>query len=63
MTRTDKDPNPSTTNVGNDDGRDIENNLSVDSLVETLRNKLEAGRGECIYRLGDPCKWSAHSSS
>lgn len=28
--------------------------LSVDSIVETLRKKLEAGQGECIYRLCDP---------
>ena len=29
--------------------------LSVGSIVETLRKKLEDGQGECIYKLCDPC--------
>lgn len=28
--------------------------LSVDGIVNTLRDRLEAGNGECIYRLIDP---------
>uniref|UniRef100_A0A6G1SM22 GTP-binding protein 1 n=1 Tax=Aceria tosichella TaxID=561515 RepID=A0A6G1SM22_9ACAR len=28
--------------------------LSVNSIVETLRKKLEDGQGECIYKLCDP---------
>lgn len=35
-----------------------ETSLDADSLVEKLRDKLEAGQGECIYKLNDLCKLS-----
>jgi GTPase len=33
---------------------EAQDSLSVDSIVETLRKKLESGQGECIYKLCDP---------
>jgi len=33
-----------------------ENRLSVDSILNALRSKLQAGHGECIYKLVDPSK-------
>lgn len=38
------------------DGQDSDGCLTVDEIVETLRNKLETGHGECIYKLVNPCK-------
>lgn len=36
--------------------RESDVGLTVDEIVETLRNKLESGHGECIYKLVNPCK-------
>lgn len=55
MTRTDADSRPTTAKADGDE-RDLENTLTADSIFETLRGKLEAGQGECIYKLSDPCK-------
>lgn len=34
----------------------VESHIDTDSLVEQLRDKLEVGQGECIYKLNDLCK-------
>lgn len=47
-------PKPS----GQANGQHEEISLDINSLVETLRDKLEAGQGECIYKLNDLCKSS-----
>lgn len=61
MTRnsTDTESKPSKEDVGG--GRDITSNLNADTILETLRNKLENSHGECIYKLSDPCKYIGHS--
>lgn len=41
---------------GQANGQHTEISLDIDSLVEALRDKLEAGQGECIYKLNDLCK-------
>lgn len=38
--------------------QNIESGVDTDSLVEILRDKLEAGQGECIYKLNDLCELS-----
>lgn len=52
------DANDNNNKNNNNVGRDIERSLSVDSIVETLRGKLESGQGECIYKLSDSCRYS-----
>lgn len=42
------------TGDGNPGNREDHNN---DLIFETLRDKLEAGHGECIYRLNNSCKF------
>lgn len=38
--------------------QNVDSSVDTDSLVEILRDKLEAGQGECIYKLNDLCKSS-----
>lgn len=65
--KTDQSSTATTINKANNNNEEIdsgaasyngpyENRLSVDSIVEALRIKLESGHGECIYQLSDPCK-------
>jgi len=54
MTRTAPEPESDSFIKGADkDNQDVCATLSVDSIVETLRVKLESGHGECIYKLCD----------
>lgn len=45
------------TETSDDNAINQEDHNNADLIFETLRDKLEAGHGECIYRLSNFCKY------
>lgn len=54
MTKENLDKDTKTLRDANDDDNiGLPDNICSDIILETLRDKLEANRGECLFRLGD----------
>lgn len=53
-------PAPETTiatSTSVDNSRNQEDHNDTEIIFEALRDKLETGHGECIYRLSNSCKF------